>query len=101
MQIIKNESIQQLPTKTPEKTIEKKNTRVNMISDHRDDESEQHKSKRMKQSRPKEQERDPYGSIRVNKGMTMLCCLELIFQKKKKKSKKDFKKSVHVKSLMN
>ncbi|XP_078160353.1 uncharacterized protein LOC144555799 [Carex rostrata] len=68
--IIKNESLQQLPTKTPEKMIEKKNTRVNIISDHSDDESKQHKSKRMKQSRLKEQERDPYGSIQVNKDIS-------------------------------
>ncbi|KAF3335989.1 Serine/threonine-protein [Carex littledalei] len=67
---MKNESLQQLPIKTPEKMIEKKNTRVNMISDHSEEEGGQHKSKRIKQSRLKEQERNTYGFIQADKDIS-------------------------------
>jgi hypothetical protein len=86
---MKNESLQQLPTKTPEKMIERKNTRVNLISDHSEEESGQHKSKRIKQSRLTGREKDTNKFIQTDRGTTYALCYHI------------FSKSVHVKSLMN
>ncbi|KAF3329229.1 hypothetical protein FCM35_KLT06307 [Carex littledalei] len=71
LQIMRHESVWQMPTKTLEKMAENKKRQVIMVYDDYEGQSEKPKPKKTKESRLREQERHTYGFISPNYGMKL------------------------------